>query len=480
MTAAAATTPTINAPAGRAGSAAPRRGGPDRLGLLREPAYVLLFTAGVIADAISGNAKLIGFPISPDRLLFAAALALLAFDPDAWHALRMRWRAVHTLLVAMLVVVVFSAISVGTLTTQLGLYALLDRLAIPFLAFTLAPVVYGTERRRLLLARSLAVLGVYLGLTAVFEILGPHALVFPRFIADPNDGITFGRARGPFLASDADGMAMIACGFAGAFLAVRESHRWRATGAVAAVVCVIGEFLTETRSIWIGAGAGLILVGLLVPRLRRVLPAALLGLALVIGLALAASPSLRTSVTGRAGDQRSIYDRENTDAAAVRIVEAHPLDGIGWLEFLNEGTEYVRQSPNYPITNVDIEVHNVFLGRAAELGVPGAALFVACLLAGPGRAALRRRRGLSGPLPDEPGDAYGWWLVYLATATGWIVDAMSSPLPYPMPNLLLWLLAGIVLERHLADPPRGAAPQVTSGGAVVVTTKRSSAARRTA
>jgi O-antigen ligase len=106
------------------------------------------------------------------------------------------------------------------------------------------------------------------------------------------------------------------------------------------------------------------------------------------------------------------------------------------MRFVDESPDYVRQGVDYPITNVRIEVHNVVLGRAAELGLPGAALWVSCLLAGPVIAALRRLQG--------PPDVEGWRLVLLAALTSWLVAIMVSPVPYPLPNFLVWLLAGLV------------------------------------
>jgi hypothetical protein len=45
----------------------------------------------------------------------------------------------------------------------------------------------------------LGVFGLYLSVTAVFEITKQWSLVFPGFIGDPKIGIHFGRARGPML-----------------------------------------------------------------------------------------------------------------------------------------------------------------------------------------------------------------------------------------------------------------------------------------
>lgn len=403
------------------------------------PAYLLLFLAGVVASSLSGSSSLIHMPISPDRLLFGASLALLLVDRDAWRDTRLRFRGLHALMLAMLGLVVWSATGHGTLTSSLGLYALVDRLVMPFVAFCLAPVIFSTPARRDLLLRVLTCLGLYLGVTAVFEVVGPHALVFPRFIADPSVGIQYGRARGPFLGSEADGLVMVACAFASAVTAVRFTGTWRRLGVVATFATLAGCLLTLTRSVWLGLVLGVVVAGLSSPRLRRALPVALVGGAVVVGLGLALVPGLSDKVTARATVQRSLYDRQNVNAAALRAIDQHPLDGVGWMKFLDVGTDYVRQSPTYPITNVKIEVHNVVLGRAAELGIPGAALWVACVLAGPVAAAARRAKG----------DLAGWRIVSIGALSGWAVAIMSSPVPYPLPNLLVWLLPGVLASGYL-------------------------------
>jgi putative inorganic carbon (hco3(-)) transporter len=153
-------------------------------------------------------------------------------------------------------------------------------------------------------------------------------------------------------------------------------------------------------------------------------------------VALGTVPGLHEDAASRAASSRSLEDRANTDAAALRVVEEHPLTGVGWMRFIDVSEDYVRQSDDIPLTNIHIEVHNVVLGRAAELGLPGAALWVLCLLAGPVAAALR-------PL-SRSSDVEGWRLVLIAALTCWLVAIMVSPVPYPLPNDLVWLLGGLV------------------------------------
>jgi O-antigen ligase len=236
---------------------------------------------------------------------------------------------------------------------------------------------------------------------------------------------------------------LAACLFASILSAARARGAWRAASAASAALSGFGVLLTLTRSVWIGAVLGALVVVVMVPSLRRRILMLTAGAAAALGAVVLSIPGLTTILVDRLATSRSVYDRQNTNAAALRAIAEHPLDGIGWTRFLVEGTDWVRQADGYPITNVDIEVHNVVLSRAAELGLIGAALWVACVLAGPALAVLRR-----------PGDAdlQGWRLVFIGYACVWGVCIMVSPVPYVLPNNILWLLAGILLRDHLTRP----------------------------
>jgi len=414
----------------------------------RPPAYLLVLLATIPADFISGNSKLLHFPLPPQRILLAVGILLLALDARPWRATRLRLRPVAVLAAVFLAWTAWSASVAGTLTTSFGVFAMVDRLVVPIAAFLVAPVVFASTRDRQLLLKLLTVLGLYLGVTAVLEVLGPHALVWPRFIVDPTIGIQYGRARGPFVESEADGLVMSACGFAAGLLAWQVPGRWRQVGVLTIGASALGVLLTLTRSNWIGAIIATALAFLVVPRLRRwFVPIALGGLVGVAGL-LSFSHTLNAKVTGRASTQRSVYDRLNTDDAALHIIHQHPLTGVGWERFIVVSSDYVRQARTYPITNIGIEVHNVFLGRAAELGLPGAALFVLVVLLGPVRALFR----------PVTGEFAGWRVAALGVVVTWLVCANLSPLPYSTANLLFWLIPGIALTPYLSTPRGGVGP----------------------
>jgi putative inorganic carbon (HCO3(-)) transporter len=406
------------------------------------PVYLVCLLAGIVCNMFSGNSKLLGFPIGPDRLFIAAGLVLLILDQQPWLKVKLRLRPVHVFSILIIGLALWSAVDHHTLTTSLGFYALLDRLVVPFVFFVVAPVVFSTPGRRDLLLKTLVIVGIYLGVTAFFEVAGPHSLVFPRFILDPNVGIQVGRARGPFTESEADGLVMCQCAFVAAVVvsAARFSRRWRVVAAFACLACGLGMLLTLTRSIWIGSVLGVIVVCALTAGLRRYLLPFLAVLALGVVVALATIPGLHEQASARAETTRSLWDRENTDQAALRVIDQHPLTGVGWLRFIDVNQDYVRQARGYPITNINIEVHNVVLSRAAELGIPGGALWVLAVLFGPCLVFIRRA---------PPGDLAGWRIASLGGTACWLVTIMLSPVPYPMPNMLVWLEAGIALTPYL-------------------------------
>ncbi|MCW2574155.1 MAG: hypothetical protein JWR66_185 [Modestobacter sp.] len=408
-----------------------------------------LVLASLVSSVLSGNSSRVGLPVPADRLFLLAALGLMAVSRSHPELSRLRWRAVHTAMVATLLWTAWSGLSHRTLLTNYGFFALLDRMAVPFLLFAVAPLVFAREEDRSRLLRTLTVLGLYLGITAVFEIAGPSALVFPRYIMDPSAGILFGRARGPFVEAEADGMALAACFFAAALSAARSRGVWRAVSVASAGFSALGVLLTLTRSVWIGTTLGALMVVLAVPVLRRRIVLLAGGAVAALVALLVLVPGLGPTLIERLTTARSVYDRQNTNAAALRAIADHPVNGIGWTRFLSDGTDWVRQADGYPVTNVDIEVHNVVLSRAAELGLVGAALWLCCVVAGPGLALLRR--------PEKSG-LEDWHKVFLGYACVWGTCIMISPVPYVLPNNLLWLLAGVLLRQHLTRGPAGPLP----------------------
>ena len=233
------------------------------------------------------------------------------------------------------------------------------------------------------------------------------------------------------------GFALFACAVASAIMiATRTSPRTRRFAALVLLLCLLGTLFTLTRAVWLGTAVGAI-AALAWPRQTRrgLVPAVALGALLVVG-AFAVVPGLQARATKRSNDDGPLWDRRNSNAAALRMFEESPLLGHGWGSFRTESTSYYRQADDYPLTFV-LDVHNVFLANAAELGALGAGLWLFALLwaIGGGLALGRSSRG--------PPDLRLWRYGLLGLAGCYLVVVSSTPTAFVLPTYLLWTWAGL-------------------------------------
>jgi putative inorganic carbon (HCO3(-)) transporter len=404
-----------------------------------------IIAVGAGAEIFSGNWKEAHISLPLDRaLLLLGLLSMILGGRRLLAERRLVLQPIHLLLLAVATVGTASAIWAGTIATHNGFYALTDRLGlVPFLSFVLAPLLFGTPKKREVLLIVVVVVGGYLGFTALMEETGLHQLVFPSFIDNPNVGTQVDRARGPFLDAAGNGLGLMFGGAAGVIGLVTWKRLWvRVLCAAVIVLCGLGVLFTLTRAVWIGAALGTSVALVVAPRTRRYALPALGGTAVVIIIAISVVPGLHAKVTARADAQSSVWDRLNTDRAALSAVEQHPLFGLGWQTFETKGPSYLRQSLGYPLTGAGLEVHNVFLSHAVELGLPGSILWTLAFVCGIGGPILRR----------GPPELDVWRVALLAIAICFVVVANLGPLSYAFPNLMIWMLAGTIGFEHLSRP----------------------------
>ncbi len=327
-----------------------------------------------------------------------------------------------------------SGVVAHTISDSTVQFYILDRMAIPFAVFALAPLAFRTSRHRAGFITAMVWFGLYLGLTAFFEIAGPHQLVFPQFILTTGWGTA--RAQGPFIEPSVNGLALYMCAITSVIALASWTGRKRLLAGTALFFCVLGLLFTLTRSAWL---ATIIATGVtlgVVPDLRRyLLPVTVTILALVM-LALAVLPGFEASVQERADNQLTVWERRNVNAAAVNMVEHRPLFGFGIGRFNDDNTDYFTLQNGIPMfVTTQIALHNVFLLLAVELGLIGATLYAASFLCVVGSALLSR----------GPPEMRRWRIGLLAIALYWIVGAQFVPLGQVFANMIVWMWAGIVL-----------------------------------
>ncbi|MEA2443457.1 MAG: putative inorganic carbon ((-)) transporter, partial [Thermoleophilales bacterium] len=360
------------------------------------PTYLLCIA--LLLSPFSGNWSLVGLPgfAAPDRLALMAGIgAVLLRTPAAGVRPRLRIEPVHWLMLATALYAITSAVVVGSLTDRGSFFRLLEPFGIlPFLLFLTAPIAFRTPAQRDVLLKTVVILGGYLGLTTLFETIHLDALVFPKYILDPNVGIHAGRGRGPFLEAVTNGYAQYVCAVICAIAWARWRRRsaWSGAAAVVALLCVLGAFESLQRSVWLGASVATLIALLALRETRRYIPMVIASVVVVLVVALALIPGLSSHVSSRSGDKQTIWDRQNLNRAGLNMVEQRPLFGFGWDQYLKHNKDYFQQADDYPITpNVEnIDIHNVPLTYAVSLGLVGLLLWLGTVLLGVGGALTTR------------------------------------------------------------------------------------------
>lgn len=213
--------------------------------------------------------------------------------------------------------------------------------------------------------------------------------------------------------------------------------------------------LSYTRAAWIGLAMAVALVLLLGIRQRRVLPRA--GLATLAVAALGAAMLYPTLMARVAADYAS-GGSDPTDATlderflliriALNVIQSHPLIGVGPGAYAHVFKGYTGDIEAHWL----FTVHNEFLLRAAETGIPGALAFVALLVVAV-RTALRLVRADATLLGTA---ALGW--VGALAALVWQMNWVPwSGFAY---NAMFWLVLGLMdgADRLVAGERAVAAP----------------------
>jgi hypothetical protein len=447
------------------------------------------------------NYQLVSFELGPltwtlDRIAVVGLAAAYGFQ---------RWRggtdakalgAADWLLAALLALLVANTLLAGPRSDAgyvPGGWRLVAGYLVPATLYWAARESRLTERGVTWLLGVLAVLGVYLAVTAVLEISERWDLVFPPHVADPSLGVHFGRARGPMLHSVSLGLYLGVGGLAAAELLGRRPLR---RGLLCALLPLLlaGLLFTYTRSIYLGVAlaaivwcsltlprpwqrvaAGSVVAGLLAltfsqhgvlafQRGSRAASPAIDEIAAADETAFAAPSAVPAPQLGGGGDspgadpgQPSLAEaaalRETPEAtrhsAYMRLVFAwvswqmfrdRPLFGFGLGHFGAAKLAYLDDAPaSLDVRSTRLREHHIhYLGLLTEAGAIGLGLFLA-LVASWARVAWLLRGN-----PHAPPWAARHGTLLLGVLAIYVVQWAFHELSYaPGDHGLLFLLAGI-------------------------------------
>jgi N-acetylglucosaminyldiphosphoundecaprenol N-acetyl-beta-D-mannosaminyltransferase len=396
------------------------------------------------------NTQIGPLPITLDRLLL---VGLIAACVVRWRLGQVHLRCLTTpdyALAVLMLIVVMSAVLSGQPEFSDGMTSKWGRLLAGFIIPTALYIVIRqldiSRREWKFLLASFAVLGVYLAVTAFCEVKGQWSLVYPRYIADANRGIHFGRARGPELNAVSLGIYLTACFWCAWTLANRVQHRWQQLALLAVLpIVAIGVYYTYTRSTWLGLAASALVVGAIeIPRRWRLPTITMAAVAGVLVLATAWTNIVGLQREGTASEsEHSVDQRKSFAYVSWQMFRDNPLVGVGFGRFYDRKLPYLSdRSQEFELESIrPLHHHNTFLSVLTETGVVGLAAFVAVLATWSG-CAWRLVR--SNALPHWA-RAHG--VLTLALIVNYLCSALFHDLTLlPSQHLLLFAFVGLAVN----------------------------------
>jgi O-antigen ligase len=318
---------------------------------------------------------------------------------------------------------------------------------------------------------TLAILGIYLALTALAEITQQWSLVFPRYISDPALGIHFGRARGPELNSASLGVYLTVCLWCAWFLSRDVKRGWQFVLLGAVPLMAIGILLTYTRSTWLGLAASAAVVAFVqLPKNWRVPLFSIGALAGMLVAAVLWQDVIGLKREGSASESgHSVDQRTSFTYVSWQMFKDHPVFGVGFGRFYDQKLPYLSdRSQEFELESIrGLHHHNTLLSLLTETGMLGLAAFLA-LLAAWGRGAWSLVRNAALPRWQR-----SQGLLMLAVLVTYFSSALFHDLTLlPSQEWVLFLAAGWTMNLRLSTAaklePVTTPSQLPAGGRIPV------------
>jgi O-antigen ligase len=295
------------------------------------------------------------------------ALAHMAF-----RLAPLRLNAVFPALAAVFVIEMFSYFSHGG---TLGGPILANRVSMLLLFFLIIALVDSIGRLR-------RVILIMIGSVAIAAVYVVRDWQFNRMYADYRPG---------GISGDANYFALCAsaCMLLSLQLALSRPTRWEKRYLYGCLAITSVAFLmAASRGGFVGLAIGLLF--LMFRSGRGVRTMLLIGLVIAPLLVLVPNTSIQRIFHPGTGEDEAVDARHVTWMAGLRMIEAHPIGGIGLNRFRSLVLSY-EGTNDKPVQSL---AHNTYIEVAAELGIPGLLAYLALIWSG--FRALNRAARLKG------------------------------------------------------------------------------------
>jgi O-antigen ligase len=391
------------------------------------------------------------YTVTPDKILF---IFIVGYFVYAALTDRLRSISFTGIEVCMLLFAILCTVSYCNANPDAGfeglkwLTTLFNLIVYPFGVYLVAKRTRVDITKIVWLLRAIVCIGVYLALTASFEHFGVNALVFPKYIMDPNVGIQFGRARGPMVGSNPMGEWLVVVYLAICLLMpfARKVSRVLLYGLI--LLVTMGIYFTLTRGVWVSFAIVVILTAMSGGKFgtqSRVIILLVL-VSFFVGVGSKFSFQGETLFSKR---QNTIDYRMSNNETTYKMGMANFLTGVGYGKFMSNWAKYFGSKEKELTVDLTDGNHNTYLGLFADLGFPGVALYVT-LFGFVLKDCIRIRKSVG--LRSGFGRNLALSSIGLVAVTLW--EAMSGDMRFdPTLNTVTFLFVGITASMKWWSTP---------------------------
>lgn len=315
---------------------------------------------------------------------------------------------------------------------------------IPFSIFVLSKNIVDSEEAMKKVFVFFSVIGVYLGLTGVFEYFNIRALVFPKYIMNPFIGVHahFGRARGPFLNASVNAIVLAQALFMSFYLYMQRYEKWSKLLLVAMMIMMVGFFLTFNRSSWLAMVIAGMLITIAFRQTKRIIVLFIIMGTLIISVnQLGNLGTSRITAGERLSDVNTIYIRLNMYNTALNMFLDNPIFGVGYHKYKEASIPYFEPVKGLPDRGEGLILHNTMFLIIVELGLAGFIMFI-FIYAQILKASIKLYRYL----PAVGFLSKGFVVIFWAMSLFLLIRVQTSNITLLMfPISIYFLMAGIIV-----------------------------------
>lgn len=316
----------------------------------------------------------------------------------------------------------------------------------PMLAYFFGKQFVESDRHIQQIIYSFVFMTAYFWLVSIAEHFRIMFLIWPKTIIDAMGQHWVGRSRGPFLQPAVFGQIL------GMYLLVHFYLLTRKISQVRRLLIwgnlalgSVGLLFTYTRGGWLATLAGIGVLGVLRPGYRKMI-LIMCFVGIVFGTAGLLQRANGDLLQDRVGNTGTIENRAGVMYAAFKAIQNNPFFGVGFFEFKNVAYLYSQGAYVPGIGYVKKKmgdhgsIHDMYVGRTAEEGLIGMALWFAFLVA-VSRNYIRRWK------ENPQGEWFNRDLITLFAALSavYLVGGMAINFRFfALINILPYFFAGVV------------------------------------